>query len=962
MSRRRGGAWLGAGPTLAQLFSEPGLVATAAIAVLLASLILTGTPRLLEVAASEDLRATATDPGPGQRNIRVEVTRQIPAGPAGDPMAMVANHGAQFARSQIPRSVADVISDRTFVVDSPRFGLSPLPGEEPSTPYPMFLKLRYQERIEDHLTLVEGVMPSLQEPVTALVGLGCPTEPDEVQRVTEQLAQGGTAEGCSLEEVPLVEVVLSSETARELGLTVGSRVVMEPDSTDPLYFGVPGEELGQVLVLSVSGIAELDDPSLEYWYGDPTLHRPAIQQNADLRIVRATGLISPEQYEPMGIALGTASWLYTWRHFVDSDLLARSGIETIRDDLAGFLQLHAPVAVLPENERAFSQLSDLIEDHLLQRRQSVDFMAMTAGGMVIVLTAGIMMLAVSITDRHRRSIILARNRGASPAQLSATRLYQALLLTVPATLLGFLIARWAVPGTDDTVPLLAAATLVVIATVLVVVSALPLSRRRLGALQREPTGRPGASPVWLWVLDGLFFVVAVGAVLTLRREAQGVERASAEGVDLLLAITPGLIGLAVGVLLSRLFPPLMAGLAGVSARRRDLVPYLGFRRSGGRDLAARLPIMVVVLCVATAAFAVILRSSIVLGQETQTWQAVGADFTVRRLGEGSVLPASLDPAGLPGVVDAAGATLYPRARIQTGSRTVDTRVLAVDLEAYHRMTQGTPGDPRLPETMLEDGGNGSGSLPAIVSADWQIEPDPTPGDVVSVDLGAIDPVLVIAEVRDHFPGLPAGEPFVVIDSEALERLAGVEVAPSVAYLKAPPASEQPIRDALAQESIEFEVSSRYQVRDDLLSDPLVEWAKTGLLLVIVFATILAVVTGVSSLSIGSTPRLRELGILRALGLDDRGSLRLNLLEQLPVLALATVTGALTGVLVAQWLSPALGIDRIVAGIVPVSVVIDWGLIAWMVLALVAAVTVAVVIFVGVDHRRAVTNALRMGGG
>ena len=116
------------------------------------------------------------------------------------------------------------------------------------------------------------------------------------------------------------------------------------------------------------------------------------------------------------------------------------------------------------------------------------------------------------------------------------------------------------------------------------------------------------------------------------------------------------------------------------------------------------------------------------------------------------------------------------------------------------------------------------------------------------------------------------------------------------------------------------------------------------------------------MSIGSTPRLRELGILRALGLDDRGSLRLNLLEQLPVLALATVTGALTGVLVAQWLSPALGIDRIVAGIVPVSVVIDWGLIAWMVLALVAAVTVAVVIFVGVDHRRAVTNALRMGGG
>jgi putative ABC transport system permease protein len=529
-------------------------------------------------------------------------------------------------------------------------------------------------------------------------------------------------------------------------------------------------------------------------------------------------------------------------------------------------------------------------------------------------------------------------------------------------MLGYLVARWAVPGTDDTVPLVAGTVLVVIATMPMVASALPLYRGGLGALQHEPMGRPAPSPAWMGVLDGLILVVAAGAVLISRRAAEGGDSASSDSLDVLAALTPGLIGLAVGVLVSRLFPHLMAALGRLSARDRDLVPYLGFRRGSGRDLAARLPIVVLVLCVSTTAFAVILRSSIVIGQQTQTWHAVGADFTVQRLGAGSVLSSSLDPAGLPGVVATTDATLFPRARIRTGSRSVDTRVLAVDLEAYHAMTAGTPGDPHLPATMLGDDEDTPGPVRAIVSADWPIELALRPGDVLSVDLGSVEPVLVVAEVRDHYPGLVSGEPFVVVDSAALEDISGDQMAPTIAYLEAPRASEGPIEEALARESVEYAVASRYQVLDDLLADPLVQWAKIGLTLVIVFATVLAVVTGVSSLTIGSAPRRRDLGYLRAIGLDDQRSLRLTLAEQLPALALATVVGTATGVLAAELLAPALGIDEIVAGIIPVSIQIDWALILWMAGALVAAVTLAVVIFVGVDHRRAVTSALRMGEG
>jgi hypothetical protein len=56
----------------------------------------------------------------------------------------------------------------------------------------------------------------------------------------------------------------------------------------------------------------------------------------------------------------------------------------------------------------------------------------------------------------------------------------------------------------------------------------------------------------------------------------------------------------------------------------------------------------------------------------------------------------------------------------------------------------------------------------------------------------------------------------------------------------------------------------------------------------------------------------------------------------------------------------LGVDLIVAGTVPVVVRTDWSLIAVMIGSLFLAATVAVVIFVGVHHRRAVTDTLRMG--
>ncbi|MGD2042544.1 MAG: hypothetical protein PVJ28_02775, partial [Acidimicrobiia bacterium] len=425
-----------------QLASEPAVVASIAIAVLITALLLAAGPRLLEQVSNEDLNATVSEPPPAQRNIRVEREVRIGPGPSDNPLGPIRGSGDGFAESAIPPAVSAVISDHYFVVDSPEFAVSPMPGESPPHPFDTFIRFRYQEHIEERLTLVEGTMPAPQDPVEMLVGAECPHDAADRDRLAELLADSGPDEAvdCTLEEVPHFQVVVSEQTSIDMGYGVGDMVVLRPDPSDRLFFGLSLQDLEYQLVLSISGIAEFSDPGEEYWYGDTSLHRPAIQENADLRIVFATGLTSPDDYRALLTATGMADRLYTWRHFVDPDLVQESDVHVLLSELIPFQLRYTGVVALPTEPRVITQLPELLDGHIEQREETVSVLSLSAAGLLSVAVSLIVLLGVLMTERQRGSVVLTRNRGASARQLTMSRVYEALLLTTPAAILGYLLA------------------------------------------------------------------------------------------------------------------------------------------------------------------------------------------------------------------------------------------------------------------------------------------------------------------------------------------------------------------------------------------------------------------------------------------------------------------------------------------------------------------------------------------
>ena len=91
---------------------------------------------------------------------------------------------------------------------------------------------------------------------------------------------------------------------------------------------------------------------------------------------------------------------------------------------------------------------------------------------------------------------------------------------------------------------------------------------------------------------------------------------------------PVLVGLAVGLLTLRLYPLPIRLLSWLGSLRRDLVIFLGARRVSQQPPAARLPILVILLAVAVAVFASVVRLTIDDWQQEAAWQVIGSDYAV----------------------------------------------------------------------------------------------------------------------------------------------------------------------------------------------------------------------------------------------------------------------------------------------------------------------------------------------
>ena len=153
-----------------QLGSQPAIVFTLFVAVLVSAFLLGSTPRLLEEVSSEDLTATVTQPIAEHRNIAIERVGRFAPGPPEEPLRRIDAFKRQFEEREMPPSVQSIVSDSYSLFESPQFTISPLPGETQTNPFDLFLRFTYLDRIEDEMELLDGRFPELREPVPFLVG------------------------------------------------------------------------------------------------------------------------------------------------------------------------------------------------------------------------------------------------------------------------------------------------------------------------------------------------------------------------------------------------------------------------------------------------------------------------------------------------------------------------------------------------------------------------------------------------------------------------------------------------------------------------------------------------------------------------------------------------------------------------------------------------------------------------
>ena len=928
-----------------QVTSAPSLIITTFAATLVAAVFATGAPRLLEDVSDADLKDAIASVEPEERNISISRSSRVGAGSRDEPFNYVARTGERFVEDDFPDSVASIVADEGYVLDSPPYLMSSFP-DDVEGPFPTTFHFRYQDRIEERLSVAIGHLPERRDPVPMLDGPDCPDDP----LATEEFDPDPDLEiRCSVVAVPVYEAAITRETAEAMMLEVGDEVLLSPDARDPAWTFAIGDILSDRLILSISGLLELSDPGDEYWYADTALHRPVINENADFRLITATGLMRADVYRDLLRHTFGVPFDYTWRYFVDPALVD----QTQADDLVVGLG-----KIAPRDVTVSTLLPRVIDDFVEQRAQTVALMSTTVAGVLVVAVAVIFMLASLWDQRTRGATVLMVDRGSSRRQTLTASTWHAVVAVVPATLTGLAITSLLVPDASAQMSLRAALVLGAGCVLAIVVA----TTRGSVARSRAPAadGFEGrVSTARRLVRDGFVLIAGAGAVVLLRRRGSLDPSRDADlEFDLLLAVAPAVVGLAVGLVALRLYTPLVRLCSRIGGRSPGPVPLVGFRRLAGSPGAAQTPFVVILLAVGVAVFASIVRTSIDAGQTDHAWQSIGADYRVTAHAPGAPLPRAVD-AGELDVDSASLATLYPDTLVAAADDSTLVDLLAVDLVAHRDVLSGSPTDAAILDPIagaLVPVDGGPPPIPALVSSDLAIG-----SGELELLLGAQNPTATIGGVIDRFPGLSPDSSFVIVNLDHLrEAVETVPTAPTLLFMRAPESAADEIESNLEEVAPTTHVSARQTAMDDVAGDPFARWVHRGLTLVRVFAICLAALATASVLAVTSNTRSREIGLLRTLGLGSRQATALTAIEQVLPVGLALLVGTGFGVGVAHLLTPALDLEAFTGGVLPVDLVVELTPVLGAVAVLALVLALAVVAAIRFDRSRNDASMLKVG--
>jgi putative ABC transport system permease protein len=865
---------------------------------LLAVTLVSAAPRVLEHAAVADVRAALTEATPEERSIRFQLEGRVGARTQAMPFTSLDLRNDELLEQHVPASVAASISDRQRVYESPLFRVRSFP-EQADGSFPTTFRFRYQQGIEEQLTVVRGRLPETAVRVAMLIGPDCPTDgtaPEDYE-LDVDLA-------CRVFDLPVFETAVTQQTASDMMVDVGDRVTLTPATEDTAWMRAPTVALRALLVVEISGIIELTDPSDEYWFEDSSLHRPSItlaRFGLHPQLVGAAGLLMPQQYRQFLQNAPSVDNRYTWRYIVAPELVTSADAERFARDVE---------RISPDGYITHALLPELLGEHIAQRRLAVQLISTSAAGMYWVTIAAIVALALLGAVRQRSATGLVIDRGASPRQLRVNAARTALLVVGLPAVVGWTIAWRSFPATSSGPSTRSAIALAVGAFVSIVVTSVPIA----------PKGVAGERDRRRLVVEIMIIVAAVGSVILLRQRASVNERVDG-GLDLLLITAPALVALAAGVLAARFVGPVALAGAAFGSRRRTLGPFVGFRRLVVQPPVARTPVIVMTIAVATAVLSSVLASSVASGQQTAAWQLVGGDYRVQSFVDGVPLPVGLDMSVATDRLSVSGAEVANQ-RVGEGSRAATVNVVAIDASPYRAMLNGSGlTDVGLDE--LADGATHADVVPVVAVGRWPIRAAPVFGEQSMLTVESFDFMVGVVAVVDRFPGLTTGRATLLMDLDALGAATNDRVSqPTFVVLDGEDGQLSEIAEYAADRGALAVVTSRFDRLDAIAGDPLSTWTNRSLWAVTAISLIFVAVAAVSAAAIAAGTRRRDLALLRVLGLRPRESRPIAAIEHVPSVVSALAVGGVAGIITGVLLEPVLGLSAFGDGTAAVDVKID----------------------------------------
>jgi putative ABC transport system permease protein len=933
---------------LRRLGTERGVILLIFVLVTGTSFVFAAAPRLFNRVSDDALQYAVRVASPVQRSISASLTGAIGATPS-DGVDPIRKRGDKVA-AQFSPAITNVISDRLLRFTSVRMDAIDPPS------YDTRLLLRYQDGLTDRTTLLSGRWP---------VDHAVPLQ-------TIAVSSGSNQPPPPSGPPAVFEAAISTAAADEVGIELGDHLGVRLDGSDPSIRGLP-VTLAPTEI-EIVGLFQPNDENDPYWFADTDLLHAVQHGNPDEPIAWVTAYVPPEMYP--SLASSQLPFQYEWRYPTSPERFESDEVPQLQSDLRRLgVNAGAAASGATQTIDIRTGLPGILEGFATERALTETVLSIATLGPFGLAAGAIAMVALLLVRRRRPTLALARGRGASGLLVLGTQLWEGVLVTGTAALLGLGLAVWAVPARSSPLSVELAVAVAVLATFLLIAASWSTARRPLGNLERDDTPIRAVTARRL-VVEATVVFLALAATLLLRQRglaaptaaggagaATGASAGTAS-INPLLAAVPVLAGLAAGILALRLYPFPIRALGWLAARRRDFVPVLGLRTVARHPGAANLPLLVLLLTAAFGAFASTLSASIDRGQLTASYLKVGADFRIERIGLGS-MPAVEQLEAVPGVESVARGLVDETASFaSTVGQRASIYMAAIEPDTYAAVVAGSPAEPHWPAVFSAAPGASPGTaddpIPAILSNRMPVGSAHLEiGDTFRTNLVGQTLVFRLVERRDTFPGLDQRTAFAVAPLPWVQAAFDHPRGAGVMWIRAATDIRPGLVSAISSAGAAARVISRYDAFAALRDAPLEAVISTGYTAALIVAGIYMALAIVGAMVLSAAGRTRDLAYLRTLGVTGRQSLGLTVMEHGPPVLIALIPGIALGIGIALLVEPGLGLATFV-GVSGVPLYVDWVALAAMSVVLIIVVGAAVALGTWLARRVRPADALRIG--